>query len=214
LQSFERIVAPFDGVLTARNTDVGQLINAGNASSGVPGANARELFHIAAIDTLRVFINVPQIYSRDAKPSTLADLTLAQFPGRKFSGKLVRNANSIDLATRTLLVEVDVKNGGGELLPGSYAEVHLKLENGTPTIILPVSALIFRSEGLRVATLEGDHARLIPIVMGRDFGTQVEVVSGLTAGQTVIDSPPDSLVDKEQVSVIHGANAGAPAASK
>ncbi len=203
LQSFERVTAPFDGVLTARNTDEGQLINAGNnATTGVPGANGRELFHIAAIDRLRVFINVPQIYSRDARPSTVADLTLAQFPGRKFPGKLVRNANAIDLATRTLLVEVDVQNHGGELLPGSYAQVHLKLEAGVPTVILPVSALIFRAEGLRVATLEGDRARLVPIVMGRDFGTQVEVVSGLTAGQTVIDSPPDSLIDQEQVRVI------------
>ena len=214
LQSFERITAPFDGVLTARNTDEGQLINAGNASTGngASGTNGRELFHIAAIDTLRVFVNVPQIYSRDAKPSMTADLTLSQFPGRKFSGIVVRNANAIDLATRTLLVEVDVKNGSGELLPGSYAEVHLKLEKGTPTVILPVSSLIFRSEGLRVATLEGDHARLIPIVLGRDFGTQVEVVSGLTANQTVIDSPPDSLIDQQQVKVIQGRESSSPAA--
>jgi RND family efflux transporter MFP subunit len=204
LQSFEQVTAPFDGVITARNTDDGQLINAGNASTGTgaPGANGRELFHIAAIDTLRVFINVPQVYSRDAKPSTQADLTLIQFPGRKFEGKLVRNANAIDLATRTLLVEVDVKNGKGELLPGSYAQVHLKLEAGAPTVILPVSSLIFRSEGLRVATLEGDHARLVPIVLGRDFGTTVEVASGLAIGQKVIDSPPDSLIDNEQVRVI------------
>jgi RND family efflux transporter MFP subunit len=207
LQSFEKIVAPFDGVLTARNTDNGQLINAGNSGTGstLPGAvggNARELFHIAAIDTLRVYVNVPQIYSRDAKPSTTVDLTLQQFPGRKFSGKLVRNANAIDLATRTLLVEVDVKNSSGELLPGSFAEVHLKLEASAPTVILPVSALIFRTAGLQAATLEGDHARLVPIVTGRDFGTQVEVVSGLTAQQKIIDNPPDSLVDGEKVNVI------------
>ncbi|NYF80466.1 efflux RND transporter periplasmic adaptor subunit [Granulicella arctica] len=208
LQSFEKITAPFDGVITARNTDNGQLINAGNASTATTAApgqssNGRELFHIAAINTLRVFINVPQVYSRDAKPSTTADLTLAQFPGRKFPGKLVRNANAIDLATRTLLVEIDVNNADGELLPGSYAEVHLKLETGMPTIILPVSALIFRTQGLQVATLEGnDHARLTPIVMGRDFGTQVEVVSGLKVGQRVIDSPPDSLVDQQPVRII------------
>jgi multidrug efflux pump subunit AcrA (membrane-fusion protein) len=214
LQSFEKITAPFDGVLTARNTDNGQLINSGNASTGsstgvgnsAAGSttvNTRELFHIAAINTLRVFINVPQIYSTDAKPSTIAELTLDQFPGRKFSGKLVRNANSIDLATRTLLVEVDVKNDTGELLPGSYAEVHLKLNSSTPTLLLPVSALVFRSQGLQVATLGADNrAHLSTITIGRDFGTQVEVASGLTANQRVIDSPPDSLVEGEQVRVV------------
>ena len=214
LQSFEKITAPFDGVITARNTDVGQLINSGNASTGSSTAvgnsaagtstvNTRELFHIAAINTLRVFINVPQIYSNDAKPSTVADLTVDQFPGRRFSGKLVRNANAIDLATRTLLVEVDVKNNTGELLPGSYAEVHLKLNSSTPTVLLPVSALLFRTAGLQVATLgDNNRAHLSNITMGRDFGTQVEVVSGLTADEKVIDSPPDSLVEGEQVRVI------------
>jgi RND family efflux transporter MFP subunit len=165
--------------------------------------NTRELFHIAAINTLRVFINVPQIYSNDAKPSAVAYLTVDQFPGRKFSGKLVRNANSIDLATRTLLVEVDVKNSSGELLPGSYAEVHLKLNSSTPTVLLPVSALVFRTDGLQVATLgAGNRAHLSNITLGRDFGTQVEVVSGLTANEKVIDSPPDSLVEGEQVRVV------------
>jgi multidrug efflux pump subunit AcrA (membrane-fusion protein) len=214
LQSFEKISAPFDGVLTARNTDNGQLINSGNASTGSSSSvgnsaagsttvNTRELFHIAAINTLRVFVNVPQIYSSDAKPSTVADLTLDQFPGRTFSGKLVRNANSIDLATRTLLVEVDVKNNTGELLPGSYAEVHLKLNSSRPTLLLPVSALIFRAQGLQVATLGADNrAHLSTITMGRDFGTQVEVASGLAADQKVIDSPPDSLVEGEQVRVV------------
>jgi RND family efflux transporter MFP subunit len=203
LQGFEKIVAPFDGVLTARNTDNGQLINAGNASTGTPGGNARELFHIAAIDTLRVFVNVPQIYSRDAKPSTAVDLTLPQFPGHKFTGKLVRNANAIDLATRTLLVEVDVNNRSGELLPGSFTEVHLKLDSSSPTVMLPVSALIFRTAGLQAATLNnGNHAKLVPITIGRDFGTQVEIVTGLTAQDKVIDSPPDSLVNDEEVSVI------------
>jgi multidrug efflux pump subunit AcrA (membrane-fusion protein) len=214
LQSFERITAPFDGVLTARNIDTGQLINSGNASSGSNIAvgnsaagsttvNSRELFHIAALNTLRVYINVPQIYSNDAKSSTTADLTLDQFPGRKFTGKLVRNANTIDLATRTLLVEVDVKNPTGELLPGSYAEVHLKLAASKPTLILPVSALIFRTQGLQVATLGQDnHVHMATIVIGRDYGNQVEVVSGLNLNQKVIDSPPDSLADNAQVRVV------------
>ena len=214
LQGFEKITAPFDGVITARNTDTGQLINSGNASTGsntssgnnaagAASVNSRELFHIASINTLRVFINVPQIYSIDAKPSTVATLTLDQFPGRTFLGKIVRNANSIDLATRTLLVEVDVKNNTGELLPGSYTEVHLKLDSSKPTLILPVSALIFRTQGLQVATLgDDDHAHLKTIVLGRDYGTQVEVASGLALDQKVIDSPPDSLVDGEQVRVV------------
>jgi multidrug efflux pump subunit AcrA (membrane-fusion protein) len=214
LQSFEKITAPFDGIITARNIDNGQLISSGNASTGsntgvgnsaagTSSVNARELFHIASINTLRVFINVPQIYSNDVKPSTVANLTLDQFPGRKFVGKLVRNANTIDLATRTLLAEVDVKNTTGELLPGSYAEVHLQLNSSKPTLILPVSALIFRTQGLQVATVgEDGHAHLQTIIMGRDFGTQVEVASGLTPSQKVIDSPPDSLIEGEQVHVI------------
>lgn len=214
LQGFEKIVAPFDGVITARNTDNGQLINAGNTSSGNntsvgnnaagnASVNSHELFHVAALNTLRVFINVPQIYSNDAKPSTVANLTLDQFPGRNFTGKVVRNANSIDLATRTLLVEVDVNNKTGELLPGSYAEVHLKLDSRKSTVMLPVSTLIFRTQGLQVATLDqNDHVHLVNITMGRDYGTQVEVVAGITPNQKIIDSPPDSLVEGQPVHVV------------
>jgi RND family efflux transporter MFP subunit len=198
LQSFQKIYAPFDGVITARNTDVGQLIDSGSA-----GGVAKELFHIAAIRTLRVYINVPQQYSVAAKPGIVADLSLAQFPGRVFQGKLVRTANAIDLATRTLLVEVDVDNPTGELLPGAFAEVHLKLPTEIPSYILPVNTLIFRAQGLQVATVEnGNRAKLITIVLGRDFGATVEVVSGLTDADRVIVSPPDSLVDGEQVQIV------------
>jgi RND family efflux transporter MFP subunit len=197
LQSFQKIYAPFDGVITARNTDVGQLIDSGSA-----GGVAKELFHIAAIRTLRVYINVPQQYSVAAKPGIVADLSLAQFPGRIFQGKLVRTANAIDLATRTLLVEVDVDNPTGELLPGAFAEVHLKLPTEIPSYILPVNTLIFRAQGLQVATVEGgNRAKLVTIVLGRDFGATVEVVSGLTDADRVIVSPPDSLVDGEQVQI-------------
>jgi RND family efflux transporter MFP subunit len=197
LQSFQKIYAPFDGVITARNTDVGQLIDSGSA-----GGVAKELFHIAAIRTLRVYINVPQQYSVAAKPGIVADLSLAQFPGRNFQGKLVRTANAIDLATRTLLVEVDVENPTGELLPGAFAEVHLKLPTEIPSYILPVNALIFRAQGLQIATVEnGNRAKLVTIVLGRDFGATVEVVSGLTGDDQVIVSPPDSLVDGEQVQI-------------
>jgi RND family efflux transporter MFP subunit len=197
LQSFQKIYAPFAGVITARNTDVGQLIDSGSA-----GGVAKELFHIAAIRTLRVYINVPQQYSVAAKPGIVADLSLAQFPGRTFQGKLVRTANSIDLASRTLLVEVDVDNSTGELLPGAFTEVHLKLPTEIPTYILPVNTLIFRAQGLQVATVENDNrAKLITIVLGRDFGATVEVISGLTDADKVIVSPPDSLVDGEQVQI-------------
>jgi RND family efflux transporter MFP subunit len=176
---------------------VGQLIDSGSS-----GGVAQELFHVAAIRTLRVYINVPQQYSVAAKPGILADLTLAQFPGRKFQGKLVRTANAIDLASRTLLVEVDVDNSTGELLPGAFTEVHLKLPTEVPSYILPVNALIFRAQGLQVATVENSNrAKLVTIVLGRDFGATVEVVSGLTDADKVIVSPPDSLVDGEQVQI-------------
>ncbi|MGA7841136.1 MAG: efflux RND transporter periplasmic adaptor subunit [Candidatus Acidiferrales bacterium] len=200
LQSFEKIYAPFDGVITARNTDVGQLIDAGSS-----GGVGRELFHVAAIRTLRVYINVPQQYSVAAKPGILADLTLAQFPGRKFQGKLVRTANAIDLSTRTLLVEVDVDNSTGELLPGAFTEVHLKIPTDIPSYILPVNTLIFRAQGLQVATVEAgdkvERAKLVSITLGRDFGATVEIVSGITDADRVIVSPPDSLVDGEEVKV-------------
>lgn len=209
LQSFERIYAPFDGVITARNTDVGQLIDSGaNGGSGNGGApvsnsgNVRELFHIAATRQLRVYVYVPQQYSQSAKPGLAADLTLAEFPGRRFHGKLVRTANAINATSRTLLVEVDVENPIGELLPGAYTAVHLKLPNEVPTYILPVSALIFRSEGLQIATVEkDDKINLSPITLGRDFGAEVEVVSGLNDSDQIVLQPPDSLIAGESVRI-------------
>ena len=211
LQSFTKVYSPFDGVITARNTDIGQLINSGSASP------AKELFHVAATRTLRVFINVPQQYSVAAKPGLSADLTLAQFPGRKFQGKLVRTANAIDLASRTLLVEVDVDNTTGELLPGAFTEVHLKIPADIPTFILPVNTLIFRAQGLQVAAVENNNtAKLLPITLGRDFGAEVEVVSGLTGQESIIASPPDSIIDGEQVRIAQpnqqgGSSNGSPA---
>ncbi|MGC2330221.1 MAG: efflux RND transporter periplasmic adaptor subunit [Candidatus Acidiferrales bacterium] len=196
LQSFEKIYAPFDGVITARNTDIGHLINSG------AGSPATELFHIAAVQELRVYVNVPQQYSASAKPGLKADLTLEEFPGKRFPGMLVRTADAIDQASRTLLVEVDVNNRTGELLPGAYAEVHLQVPSGSPSYILPVSALIFRSAGLQVGTVQnGDKAVLVNITLGRDMGNEVEVVSGLNAGDLVIVNPPDSLISGETVRV-------------
>src|SRR5271170_4557042 len=176
LQSFERIYAPFDGVITARNTDIGALIDAGSS-----GGTRTELFHIAQTDKLRVYVNVPQNYAPYARPGLDADLVLAEYPGRRFPGKLVRTANAIDQPTRTLLVEIRVDNPTGTLLSGAYAEAHLKLPTAGSAFLLPVNTLLFRAEGLRIAAVGGDqHAELKPISIGRDYGTEIEVVSGLT----------------------------------
>jgi RND family efflux transporter MFP subunit len=205
LQSFQKIYAPFDGVITARNTDVGQLIGAG--SSG----QAKELFHLASTSKLRVYVSVPQLYSRSAVPGVAAELTLAEFPGRHFSGKLVRTAEAIDTASRTLLAEVDVDNSDGRLLPGAFAEVHLKLPAKTGSFVLPVNTLMFRSEGLRVGVVRDNRAELVPIIMGRDYGTEVEILSGITAKDSVIVNPPDSLTSG---TVVRVAPATARAGSK
>ncbi len=194
LHAFRMIDAPFDGVITARNTDIGALIDS--------GSNARELFHIAAVHRLRVFINVPEAYSQTAQSAVTAALTLAEFPGRTFTGKVARTAKSIDVASRTLLTEVDVENTNGELLPGSYAEVHLKLPASAATFRLPVNALMFRAEGMRVATLDAaGKVSLLPVTIGRDFGNSVEIISGLTGTEQVVESPPDSLEDGQTVRV-------------
>lgn len=196
LQSFQKIYAPFDGVITARNTDIGALIDSG--SSGGPRT---ELFHIAQPEKLRVYVNVPQAYSQAAKPGLTADLTLAEFPGRHFQGKLMRTANAIDSTSRTLLVEIDVNNPTGELLSGAYAEVHLKLPADDPTYILPVNALLFRAEGLRVGTVKDGRVTLVPVTLGRDFGNEVEVVAGLNEDEAVVVNPLDSLVSGQAVRV-------------
>jgi RND family efflux transporter MFP subunit len=197
LQQFQRIYAPFSGVITARNTDIGALIN-----SGSTGGNGNELFHIAQPDKLRVYVSVPQIYSQAAKPGITADLTLAEFPGRRFQGKLVRTANAIDPVSRTLLVEIAVDNPTGQLFTGSYAEVHFKLPTPTSSLILPVNTLLFRSEGLRVAVVgQGQKVELKEITLGHDFGSEVEVVAGLTGSENVIVNPPDSVVDGESVRI-------------
>ena len=215
LQSFERITAPFDGVVTARNLDVGQLISAAGSTSSTGSGNvagSKEIFDISDTRRLRVFVNVPQIYSPDAKNGVKATLTLPQYPGRKFEGTLVRSSNAIDPATRTLLAEVDVDNRAGELLPGSYTEVHLHTANGAPALIVPVGALILTPDGLRVATVDGKSvAHLIHVTPGRDTGTTVEILSGLDPGQGVIANPPDSLTDGEKVRVVKASKPGGKA---
>jgi RND family efflux transporter MFP subunit len=185
LQAFSHVQAPFAGVVTARNVDVGALI----------GVNAKELFHVAATQRLRVFVNVPEIYARAARPGLHAALTLREFPGRRFAGTLARTAQAIDVASRTLLTEVDVDNAAGELLPGSYADVHLKLPTPTATLRLPVNAIIFKTDGLQVAVVSGERVSLVSVTLGRDFGTAVEVLTGLRGDEQVIINPSDSLLD-------------------
>jgi RND family efflux transporter MFP subunit len=196
LHSFQKIFAPFDGVITARNTDIGALIDSGSS-----GGAARELFHIASTSKLRVYVNVPQVYSQAAKPGLSADLTLAEFPGRRFQGTLVRTAEAIDTASRTLLVQIDVANPSRELLTGAFAQVHLKLPTRADSYLLPVNAVVFRSEGVRVATVKEGKSALVPVQLGRDFGTEVEVLAGLAATDDVIENPPDSLVSGQEVTI-------------
>jgi multidrug efflux pump subunit AcrA (membrane-fusion protein) len=193
LQRFKTIYAPFDGVITARNTDIGALI--------ASGGSAKELFHIASMSRLRIFVNVPQMYVRAARPDTVAEIEVQELPGRKFAGRLARTAQAIDPSSRTLLAEIDLDNPRGEILPGSFAQVHLKVPTDATTFRLPVNTLIFRSEGLRVAIVKNGAVSLIPIVLGRDFGSTVEVLSGLTGTESVVINPPDSLADGQRVNL-------------
>jgi RND family efflux transporter MFP subunit len=189
LQSFEKVYAPFDGVITVRSTDIGALINAG---AGTP---TQELFHMASIAKLRLFVAVPEVYSRAAQNGARASLTLDEFPGEKFTGTLVRNSNSIDPASRTLNTEVE------RLLPGAYVSVHLKLPEVVRSVTIPANTLLFRSEGLRVGVVRNGQAVLVPISIGRDFGSTVEVVSGLNRSESVILNPTDSLITGTPVHV-------------
>jgi RND family efflux transporter MFP subunit len=202
LQSFEQVYAPFDGVVTARNVDTGQLINQGAGT---------ELFHMQALETLRVYTNVPQVYSQSVKRGMKIALTFPEHPGQIFWGALVRTADAIDPVTRTLLVEIDVDNRSGELMPGSLAQVHFKTPPTSATFVVPVAALIFRKEGLRVGTVvNGNTARLVPVIIGEDDGATVQIVSGLNAGDQVIQDPPDSLIDGEHITVVHPNSAASP----
>jgi RND family efflux transporter MFP subunit len=198
LQSFEKIYAPFDGVITARNIDTGQLINEGAAN---------ELFHLQAIQTLRIYTNLPQVYSQSIKRGSKIDLTFAEHSGKTYQGTIVRTADAIDPTSRTLLVEIDVDNRAGELLPGSLAQVHFKTPASGTSFIVPSAALIFRKEGMRVGTVvNGNIAHLIPVLIGEDDGATVQIVSGIGAGDRVIQDPPDSLIEGEKVYVEDSGN--------
>src|SRR5208283_2194549 len=197
LVSFEKVYAPFDGVITARNTDIGDVINSGSTRNV-----KTDLLHIAQPGKLRVYVNVPEEYSRGVKVGMTADLTLAEFPNRKFQGKLVRTADDINVTTRTLLIEIDVDNPTGTLLTGSYAEVHLAVPTQASTFLLPVNTLLFRTEGLRVGVVKNGKVVLTAVTPGHDFGNEIEVVSGVTANDHIIINPPDSIVSGQEVQIV------------
>ena len=228
LQSFERVYAPFNGIVTARNINVGQLVdsgsNGGTGSSSNPGGNVntgataingpQELFHMSSMDTVRIFVNVPDVYVSEARPGVKTNIDVPGYTGRVFKGTIVRTANAIDLNTRTLMVEVDIPNRKHELLPGAYAQVHLQLPISHPALIIPVDTMLFRSEGLRVVTVDAqDRAHLQAIAVGRDWGTRIEVLSGLTPEARVINNPPDSITENEAVHVVDVDGKPQPASS-
>jgi RND family efflux transporter MFP subunit len=198
LVSFEKVYAPFDGVITARNTDIGDLINSGSNT-----APRNDLFDIAQIRVLRAYVNVPEEYSQGVKPGeTGADIVLAEFPGKRFAGKLVRTAEAINATTRTLLVEVDLENPAGTLFSGSYAEVHLKIPAQNSTYLLPVNTLVFRSQNLQVGVVRNGKIVVIDVMPGHDLGDEIEIVAGLKADDKVVLNPPDSLVSGQEVKIV------------
>jgi len=196
LVSFQKIYAPFDGVVTARNTDVGQLIDAGSGAAG------RELFHIQDASTLRVFVDVPQAYARMITVGLPAELLLNEERNRKFDGVTVRTAGAVDPVARTMRVEVDVKNPAGELLAGAYAQVRFRLTSASPSYTLPGNALLFRPDGVHAASVDANNrVKLLPITLGTDYGTRVSIVSGLNGDERVIVNPPDSIIDGAAVRI-------------
>lgn len=195
LQAFEKIYAPFDGVITQRNTDFGDLIDAGVS------AQPKQLFHMASINELRVYVPVPEVYAPAARTGASAALTLDEYPGETFHGTLVRTSDSIDTASRTLLVEVDVDNRSGKLLPGAYVFVHLKLPVKARSVTVPSNSLLFRREGLQVGVVRDGKAELEPVKIGHDYGSAVEIVSGLQPSDAVILDPSDSLISGTPVKI-------------
>jgi len=206
LKSFQRVYAPFSGVITKRNVDTGTLINAGN------GGATQQLFVLAQTDPIRVYVNVPENYAPSIKPGMGAYLELTQYPGQKFEGKVVRTSEAIDLSTRTLLTEVDVPNKTGQLLPGGYAQVNLKLKLTGQRLVVPVNALLFRSEGLSAVVVDAQHhIRLQSLQIGRDYGTTLEVLNGLKADDWIVLNPADSLESGQAVHVKEVSNPTTPA---
>ena len=198
LESFKRVVAPFDGVVTARNTDIGALINAGQTSGS-------QLFRVSDVTRLRVYVQVPEQYAPQVQPGVAAQLRFNEHPGVEYPAKVVRTAQALDPTLRTLQVELQVDNSKGELFPGAYAEVHFKLPGNANTLRVPATALVFRAAGLQIATVEQDnHVKLHSVSQGRDFGTTVELLSGVTANDVIVVNPPDSITDGARVRIAPG----------
>jgi RND family efflux transporter MFP subunit len=196
LESFKRVVAPFDGIVTARNTDIGALINAGQSSGS-------ELFRVADIQRLRIYVQVPEAYAAVAKPGLEAQLKFAEQANRTFVARTVRTSNALDPTLRTLQVELQLDNANRDVLPGAYAEVHFKLTGNAESLRLPANTVLFRAAGLQVATVDGaDHVKLKSIVQGRDFGNTIEVLSGIEADDRVVVNPPDSITDGASVRIV------------
>ncbi|RQS89895.1 efflux RND transporter periplasmic adaptor subunit [Burkholderia seminalis] len=212
LVSYESVAAPFDGVITARNVDVGTLVTAGG-TPGSPGLSG-ELFHLEQTDTLRVFVDVPQDSAAGVSTGTPVYLTTPQFPGRRIAAQVARSAGAIDPVTRTLRVEIDVDNRDGTLMPGAYAQAHLVVPSAAPALDLPVSALLFRANGVTVATVGANgRTALKTVQIGRDFGTRVEIVAGLAATDRVIDNPGDAITAGEAVTIVSTAHDAVPVAA-
>ena len=188
MQGFEKIVAPFDGVITLRKTDFGDLVNAGNAGAG------RELFHISQNNIVRVFVTVPEEFSKQVKPGTNASMNLSELPNRHFTAAVTRTAEAIDASSRTLTVELDVPNSSGELLPGAYANVHFKLTLNVTPLVLPSSTILFQAEGPQVGIVTvQNRVELRKVTLGHDFGDTIEILAGVRTPDSVIANPPDSL---------------------
>jgi RND family efflux transporter MFP subunit len=196
LESFKRVVAPFDGIVTARNTDIGALINAGQSTGS-------ELFRVADIQRLRIYVQVPEAYAAVAKPGLEAQLKFAEQANKTFVARTVRTSNALDPTLRTLQVELQLDNANRDVLPGAYAEVHFKLTGNAEALRLPANTVLFRSAGLQVATVDGTkHVKLKSIVQGRDFGNTIEVLSGIEADDSVVVNPPDSITDGASVRIV------------
>ncbi len=199
MQGFEKVYAPFDGVITARNVDVGSLIQAGDS-----GSLKAELFHMAATDKLRLFVPVPEVYAGNVRNSERVAVTTDAAPNAKFYGTIVRNSDAIDISSRTLNVEVDLNNNDHQLRPGQYAFVHLPIPPSNASMTLPSNVLLFRSEGLQVGVVRDHHVQLVPVTVGHDYGAKVEITSGLTPQDQVILNPSDSLAQGQPVRIEKG----------
>jgi RND family efflux transporter MFP subunit len=195
MQAFQKVTAPFDGVITARNYDAGALISVANTGAG------KELFRLDQTDTLRVYVSVPQGYATDVKPEQEAELLVRNYPGQAFKGKVARTAGAIDQATRTLRVEVDIPNGEHKLFPGMYGQIRFKIPRTRPALLLPTSAFVFGTDGMRVTVLEGDKVHYRSVVVGRDFGSEAEVASGVSPDEQVVTNPGEHLADGMEVAV-------------